>query len=99
MGEHMSVVMQFVASFCWAIGAGIAGPADTADYLQFFAAVAWCVANLASAWSLGWLGCSAGKDDAEKKNDKEVEVGSSVRRLLSEDEKAEKQNGTVANGV
>ena len=48
--ELISLIFQFVASFCWAIGAGLAGPVDIADYLQFTAAIAWCVANFASAW-------------------------------------------------
>ena len=51
-GERISLSLQFVASFCWAIGALLAGPASAADFLQFFAAVAWCLANCASAWSL-----------------------------------------------
>ena len=51
-GERISLSLQFVASFCWAIGALLAGPASAADILQFFAAVAWCLANFASAWSL-----------------------------------------------
>ena len=51
-GEQISLTLQFVASFCWAIGALLAGPASAADFLQFFAAVAWCLANCASAWSL-----------------------------------------------
>ena len=51
-GGWISLVFQFIASFCWAIGAGIAEPEEMSDYLQFFAAVAWCVANLASFWFL-----------------------------------------------
>ena len=51
-GEQISLGMQFVASFFWAIGAILAGPATAADFLQFFAAVAWCIANVASAWSM-----------------------------------------------
>lgn len=50
--EKASLALQFIASFCWAIGAGLAGPATPADYLQFFAALAWCLANFASAWSI-----------------------------------------------
>ena len=51
-GKQVSLGMQFVASFFWAIGAILAGPATAADFLQFFAAVAWCIANVASAWSM-----------------------------------------------
>ena len=51
-GEQLSLAFQFVASFFWAIGAGLAEPSSTSDYLQFFAAVAWCFANVASAWSM-----------------------------------------------
>ena len=50
--EVISLGLQFVASFCWAIGAAIAGLESASDYLQFFAAVAWCVANFASAVTL-----------------------------------------------
>ena len=52
LGEQISLAFQFVASFSWAIGAGLAGPEDAADHLQFVAALAWCVANLASLWSM-----------------------------------------------
>ena len=50
--ERISLAMQFVASFFWAVGATLAGPSSVADYLQFFAALAWCIANFASAWSM-----------------------------------------------
>ena len=50
--EHVSLALQFVASFLWAIGAGLAGPSTVADYLQLLAAVAWCLANTASAWHI-----------------------------------------------
>ena len=50
--EQLSLAFQFVASFCWAIGAALAGPSSAADFLQLFAAVAWCLANFASAWSM-----------------------------------------------
>ena len=50
--EHISLALQFVASFLWAIGAVLAGPSTVADYLQLFAAVAWCLANTASAWHI-----------------------------------------------
>jgi hypothetical protein len=50
--ELISLVMQFVASFCWAIGAAMAGPSTHADKLQLAAAVAWCLANTASAWGM-----------------------------------------------
>ena len=46
--EIVSLIFQFVASFSWAIGAGLAGPVDIADFLQFFAAISWCLANFAS---------------------------------------------------
>ena len=48
----MSLLMQFVASVLWAVGALIAGPSSLADYLQFFAAVAWIVSNVFAATSL-----------------------------------------------
>ena len=41
-----------VASFFWAVGATLAGPSSVADYLQLFAALAWCIANFATAWSM-----------------------------------------------
>jgi len=50
--DYVSLAMQFVASFFWAIGAILAGPSSAADVLQLFAAVAWCIANFASAWSM-----------------------------------------------
>jgi len=50
--EQISLALQFVASFCWAIGAALAGPTGAADFLQLLAAVAWCLANFASAWSM-----------------------------------------------
>ena len=48
ISEIMSLIFQIVASFTWAIGAGLAGPVDVADFLQFFAAISWCLANFAS---------------------------------------------------
>ena len=56
--DQISLAMQCVASFFWAIGAILAGPSSAADFLQLFAAVAWCIANFASAWSM----CGKGKD-------------------------------------
>ena len=50
--EHISLALQFVASLFWVIGATLAGPSSVADYLQLSAAVAWCLANLASAWHI-----------------------------------------------
>ena len=47
--DQISLAMQCVASFFWAIGAILAGPSSAADFLQLFAAVAWCIANFASA--------------------------------------------------
>ena len=58
-GEQISLGFQFAASFCWAIGAGLAGPEGAADFLQFFAAVAWCLANFASLWSMATAGARA----------------------------------------
>ena len=55
--EQLSLGLQFVASSCWAIGAALAGPAGAGDYLQLLAAVAWCLANLASAWSMSSSCC------------------------------------------
>ena len=51
-GEWVSLAFQMCASSCWAVGAGLAGPEGAADYLQFAAALAWCVANLASLFSM-----------------------------------------------
>ena len=50
--ELVSLGLQFIASFFWGIGASLAGPSTVADYLQLFAAVAWCLANCASAWHI-----------------------------------------------
>ena len=50
--DYVSLAMQFVASFFWAVGATLAGPSSVADYLQLFAALAWCIANFATAWSM-----------------------------------------------
>ncbi|WZN60872.1 hypothetical protein HKI87_03g24060 [Chloropicon roscoffensis] len=77
-GEHLSLAFQFVASFCWALGAGLAGPASDADYLQFAAALAWCVANFAGAWSMGWFGHRVGEDGRKNGG-----TFSSMRRLMS----------------
>ena len=60
-GELVSLVMQFVASFCWVIGALLEGPTTTADFYYLFAAVAWSLSNFASAWSM-WLSRATGKD-------------------------------------
>ena len=57
----ISLVMQFIASFCWAVGAILAGPMNSADFLQLSAAMAWCVANFASAWSMKGDGCRGEK--------------------------------------
>lgn len=57
----ISLVMQFIASFCWAVGAILAGPMNSADFLQLSAAMAWCVANFASAWSMKGGGCRGEK--------------------------------------
>ena len=51
-GEYISLVFQFCASFCWAIGAALAQPESIADILQLTAAVAWCLANFASLWAI-----------------------------------------------
>ena len=64
-GEQISLGFQFIASFCWAIGAGLAGPEGAADYLQFFAAIAWCLANFASLWSMT-MGAKGGAETAPK---------------------------------
>ena len=50
--EQISLGFQFVASFSWMIGASLAGPEGPADYLQLFAAVAWCLANFSMLWSM-----------------------------------------------
>ena len=55
--EHISLALQFLASFFWGIGAALAGPSSVADYLQLFAAVAWCLANFASAWHIYSSSC------------------------------------------
>ena len=74
-GERISLSLQFVASFCWAIGALLAGPASAADFLQFFAAVAWCLANCASAWSLcGGAGSGDRPGGSGKAREKEAVV-------------------------
>ena len=69
-GEQISLGMQFVASFFWAIGAILAGPSGAADFFQLFAAVAWCIANVASAWSM----YSNNKFSAETADKKIVEM-------------------------
>ena len=48
----VSLVLQLVASLCWAVGAAMAGPRSAADILQLAAAIAWSCANVASAWSM-----------------------------------------------
>ena len=53
----VSLAMQFIASFCWAVRAVLAGPIIVADFLQLSAALAWCIANFASAWSMKGGGC------------------------------------------
>ena len=53
----VSLAMQFIASFRWAVGAVLAGPMNVADFLQLSAALAWCIANFASAWSMKGGGC------------------------------------------
>ena len=50
--EQISLAFQFVASLCWSLGAALARPATAADFLQFTAALAWCVANIATLWSM-----------------------------------------------
>ena len=50
--EKTSLALQFAASFCWAIGATMAGPTNAADFLQLLAAVSWCLANFASALAM-----------------------------------------------
>ena len=67
-GDQVSLAMQFVASFFWAIGAALSGPSGAADFLQLFAAVAWCVANFASAWSM----CGKGKATPATKSSVEL---------------------------
>ena len=78
LGDQVSLAFQFIASFCWAIGAILAEPASLADFLQLGAAVAWCIGNFAAAFSMG---CS-NKSDREGK--KKV-VTSSQRELLETD--------------
>ena len=73
VGEQISLGMQFVASFLWAIGAILAEPSSTADYLQLFAAVAWCIANFASAWSMYLSGSDSAASSA-KTSEKNVEL-------------------------
>ena len=80
-GEIVSLAFQFVASFSWAIGAGMAGPETAADYLQFIAALAWCVANFAGAWSMGL--CSLSRGDKKGAGGTTTSVTSSMRGLLS----------------
>ena len=50
--DWISIAFQCIASLCWAIGAGIASPEDASDYLQFIAAIAWCVANIGAVWAM-----------------------------------------------
>ena len=52
LGEQVSLAFQCMGSVCWAVGAALAGPKNAADYLQFLAALAWCVANLFAAQSM-----------------------------------------------
>ena len=72
-GEQISLGMQFVASFFWAIGAILAGPSGAADFFQLFAAVAWCIANVASAWSM-YSNNNNNKFSAETADKKIVEM-------------------------
>ena len=55
VGEHISVVMQFIASICWMIGALLMTLSTTWDCFHFAAAIAWFLANVGSAWALGWF--------------------------------------------
>ena len=78
--EHISLALQFVASFLWAIGAVLAGPSTVADYLQLLAAVAWCLANTASACHI----CSSSLMSPTKSanGEQNVEMASRVWTLL-----------------
>tara|TARA_B100000674_G_scaffold401006_1_gene346742 strand:- start:192 stop:521 length:330 start_codon:yes stop_codon:yes gene_type:complete len=78
-GDHISLGMQFVASFCWVAGALFMGLGSTADYFHFAAALAWCVANFAAAWSVGWLDCFLGGE----REIKSPSLFLSFRRLLT----------------
>ncbi|QDZ19608.1 hypothetical protein HOP50_03g21260 [Chloropicon primus] len=78
-GEVASLFFQMLASCCWTSGAALAGPASTADWLQFFAAVSWIVANLAAAYSMGLFGFGGGAaPDAQG-----ASMTSSMRGLLN----------------
>ena len=52
LSELIALVMQFVASLCWVIGAVMAGPSSHVDNLYLAAGAAWFVACTASAWGL-----------------------------------------------
>ena len=82
-GEHISLAMQFVASFCWAIGAALSNPDSLGCYLQLTAALAWCVANFASAVSMGWFCFNCKGMNQPAKKDGTTSNGTSMRRLLS----------------
>ena len=45
IADSISLAMQFIASFCWAVGALMNGLTSVGDALQFSAAFAWCIAN------------------------------------------------------
>lgn len=77
LGDKLSLLFQAIASTFWAVGAALAGPSGAADYLQFFAAVAWCVANLATAFAM-FGGSLFGDRDKGSGG-----LKSSLRRLLS----------------
>ncbi len=78
-GEQISLGMQFVASFCWVTGALFMGLGSAADNLHFAAALAWCVANCAAAWSMGWFRLSCFK----RRKAGELSIFLSFRRLLT----------------
>ena len=105
-GDHLSLAFQFVASFCWAIGALLAEPASVADFLQFGAAVAWCVANFAGAWSMGWLNIGSWHEKTRRtlgEDKNPSSMASSQRDLLAstsfgKDGSANGEDAKKANG-
>jgi hypothetical protein len=71
--EAISLALQFVASFCWAIGAILAGPFSAADYLQLFAAICWCFANFASLASF-CVATTTPSDDGSNRDKTRIEL-------------------------
>ena len=86
--EQLSLAFQFVASFCWTIGAILAGPSSAADFLQLFAAVAWCLANVASAWGMRTQCCGSSAAMVPAKN---------AQRTDAYDAKGEQQEVAMAH--